>query len=252
MDKSLRWKVALIAGGGRGIGAATAKLLAARGALVIVNYLKNEAAANQVVAEIHANGQLAAAMQADARNPENVQEMVESILEEDEHIDIMIDCVSSFAFVKPFAEITWDEFIWGVSSELHAAFELTKAVLPAMQKQHYGRLLYVGSDLAKVPTMPGGISIGTAKAGLATFVRFIAKEYGQYGITANIVSPAVVETELSSRIPAEQKQRLASVTPLGRIAQPEDIARAIAFFASDDSGFMTGTYMPVNGGMSME
>jgi 3-oxoacyl-[acyl-carrier protein] reductase len=136
--------------------------------------------------------------------------------------------------------------------ELQAAFELTKAVLPAMQKQHYGRLVYVGSGLAKAPTMQGGMSIGTAKAGLVAFARYIAKEYGSYGITANVVSPGLVETELSSRIPSEQKQRIASMTPLGRVAQPEDIARAIAFFASDDSAFMTGTSMPVNGGMSME
>lgn len=252
MEKTLRGKVALIAGGGRGIGAATAKLLADRGALVFVDYLKNEVAARRVVAEIHAKGQLAVMVQADAREPEHVKTMVESILEDNEHIDIMIDSASSFAFVKPFAEITWDEFIWGVSSELQAAFELTKAVLPAMQKQHYGRLVYVGSGLAKAPIMEGAISIGTAKAGLVAFARYIAKEYGPYGITANVVSPAMVETELSSQIPGEQKQRVASMAPLGRIAQPEDIARAIAFFASDDSAFVTGTNMPVNGGMNME
>ena len=89
MEKTLRGKVALIAGGGRGIGAATTKLLAAHGALVIVNYLKNEAAAKRVVAEIHANRQLAVAVQADAREPEQVKTMVESILEENERIDIM-------------------------------------------------------------------------------------------------------------------------------------------------------------------
>lgn len=252
MEKTLRGKVALIAGGGRGIGAATAKLLAARGALVIVNYLKNEAAARQVVAAIHANRQLAVAVQADAREPEHLQTMVESILEDHEHIDIMIDSVTSFASVKPFAEMTWDEFMLGVNNELGAAFELTKAVLPTMQKQHHGRLIYVGSGLAKTPTMPGGISIGTAKAGLVAFVRYIAKEYGSYGITANVVSPSMVETELSSHLPTEQKQRIASMTPLGRIAQPQDIARAIAFFASDDSSFVTGTSMPVTGGLSME
>ena len=139
MDKVLRWKVALIAGGGRGIGAATAKLLAARGALVIVNYLKNEAAARRVIEEIHANGQLAASVQANARDPEHVQAMVEGILEENEHIDIMIDCVSSVAFVKPFADMTWDEFIWGVKSELQAAFELTKAV---ERRDKYGVSLF--------------------------------------------------------------------------------------------------------------
>jgi 3-oxoacyl-[acyl-carrier protein] reductase len=252
MEGTLRGKVALIAGGSGGIGAATAKLLAARGALVIVNYLKNEAAAQRVVAEIHANRQLARAVQADVREPEHVKMMVENILEENERIDIMIDSVSSFAFVKPFAEMTWDEFIWGVQNELLAAFELTRAVLPIMQKQRYGRLVYVGSGLAKAPTMPGSISIATGKAGLGAFVRSIAREYGPYGITANVVSPGMVETELSSHMPAAQKQRVTSMTPLGRIAQPEDIARAIAFFASDDSGFLTGTSMPVNGGLSME
>ncbi len=89
MEETLRGKVALIAGGGRGIGAATTKLLAAHGALVIVNYLKNEAAAKRVVAEIHANRQLAVAVQADAREPEQVKSMVESIIEENERIDIM-------------------------------------------------------------------------------------------------------------------------------------------------------------------
>jgi 3-oxoacyl-[acyl-carrier protein] reductase len=252
MEKTLSGKVALVAGGGRGIGAATAKLLAARGALVVVNYLKNAAAAKLVVDEIHANGQLAVAIQANVRDPEQVQTMVESIFEDNEHLDIMIDSASPSAFVKPFAEMTWDEFIWGVSSELQAAFELTKAVLPTMQKQRYGRLVYVGSGLAKVPSMQGAISISTGKAGLAAFTRYIAKEYGPYGITANVVSPGLVETELSSGMPAEQRQRIASMTPLGRIAQPEDVARVIAFYASDDSGFLTGTSIPVNGGMNME
>ena len=157
MEKTLSGKVALIAGGAGGIGAATAKLLAARGALVFVNYLKNQAAARRVVAEIHANGQLAVSVQADVREPEHVKTMVECILEENEQLDIMVDSVSSSAFVKPFAEMTWDEFIWGVENELQAAFELTKAVLPVMQKQRYGRLVYIGSGLSKAPTMPGAI-----------------------------------------------------------------------------------------------
>ncbi|HKV00825.1 MAG TPA: SDR family oxidoreductase, partial [Ktedonobacteraceae bacterium] len=84
------------------------------------------------------------------------------------------------------------------------------------------------------------------------FAKYIAKEYGPSGVTANVVSPSMVETELSTMIPAEHRQRLAAMTPLGRIAQPEDIAHVIAFFASDDSGFMTGTYVPVNGGLTMD
>ena len=252
MEKIMQGKVALIAGGGGGIGAATAKLLAARGALVVVNYLRNEAAAKQVVADIHARRELAVLVQADVRNDEHVKNLVAGIVEDQGRIDIMVDSVSSFAYIKPFGQMAWNEFIWGVNNELQAAFELTQAVLPVMQRQQYGRLVYVGSSLAKAPSMQGGISIGTAKAGLVAFARYVAKEYGPYGITANVVSPSMVETELSERIPPEQKQRIAAMTPLGRIAQPQDIAKVIAFFASEESGFMTGTYAPVSGGMAME
>src|SRR5437763_17096605 len=113
MEETLRGKVALIAGGAGGIGAATAKLMAARGALVIVNYLKNEAAARRVVAEIHANGQLAVAMQADVRESEHVAKMVGCILDEDGQLDIMGDSVSASVFVKPFAEMPCDEYSSG-------------------------------------------------------------------------------------------------------------------------------------------
>jgi 3-oxoacyl-[acyl-carrier protein] reductase len=167
-------------------------------------------------------------------------------------IDILIDSSSPSGVFKPFGQITWDEFALGVNNELRAAFLLTKAVLPGMQQQHYGRIVYISSGLAKNPNVEGAISIATAKAGLVAFARYIAKEYGPSGITANVVSPSMVETELSTMIPAEHRQRLEAMTPLGRIAQPEDIARVIAFFASDDSGFMTGVYAPVNGGLTME
>jgi 3-oxoacyl-[acyl-carrier protein] reductase len=148
--------------------------------------------------------------------------------------------------------LSWDEFALGVNNELRAAFLLTKAVLPSMRQQHYGRIAYISSGLAKTPSVEGAISIATAKAGLVAFAKYIAKEYGPSGITANVVSPSMVETELSAMIPAEHRQRLEAMTPLGRIAQPEDVARVIAFFASDDSGFMTGVYAPVNGGLTME
>lgn len=251
-ESTLVGKVALIAGGGRGIGAATAKLLAHRGALVVVNYLKNEQAAHKVVADIQAGGHLALSVQADVREQEQVQTMIENVLEEAGHIDILVDSIASFAFVKPFADLTWDEFLWGIQSELQAAFELTKALIPHIQKQQYGRLVYVGSGLAKEPSIEGGSSISVAKAGLAAFARSIAKEYASSGITANVVSPAMVETALSERIPSEQRKRLVQMIPLGRLAQPEDIAKVIAFLASDDSGFMTGTTLSVNGGIRME
>jgi 3-oxoacyl-[acyl-carrier protein] reductase len=249
---TLQGKVALVAGGGRGIGAATAKLLAARGASVVVNYLKNAATASQVIAQIQANSGQAIAVQANIRDQQQAEALVQAACDTYGRIDILVNSSNPSGVFKPFAQMNWDEFILGVTNELRGAFMLTKAVLPTMQQQHYGRIIYIASGLAKAPSLDGAISIGTAKAGLVAFAKYIAKEYGPSGITANVVSPSMVETELSAMIPAEHRQRLAAMTPLGRIAQPQDIAGVIAFFASDDSGFMTGVYAPVNGGLTME
>lgn len=249
---TMQGKVALVTGGGRGIGAATARLLAAQGASVVVNYLKNASTAEQVVEQIRTNEGQAIAVQADVRDLQQAERLAEAVLTTYGRIDILVHSVSASAVIKPFAEMNWEEFALGITSELKAAFGSTKAVLPAMQHQRYGRIVYLASGLAKAPTMHGAISIGTAKAGLVAFAKYIAKEFGSYGITANTVAPSMVETDLSVIVPPEQKQRIATLTPLGRIAQPEDIAQVVAFFASDASGFMTGTYAPVNGGITME
>jgi 3-oxoacyl-[acyl-carrier protein] reductase len=154
-------------------------------------------------------------------------------------LDILVYSATSGVVFKPFAQIGWKEFILSINHELQGVFNSTRAVLPLMQEQHYGRIVYLGSGLAKNPQMQGGISLGTAKAALTGFARYIAKEYGRAGITTNIVAPGMVETELIAFIPAEDKQRTAAFTPLGRPAQPEDIAWVVAFFASDASGLMS-------------
>jgi 3-oxoacyl-[acyl-carrier protein] reductase len=219
---------------------------------VVVNYLQNAAAAAQVVAQIRTDGGQALAVQANIRDQQRVATLVDAACDTYGRLDILVNSANPAGVFKPFEQMTWEDFALGVTNELRGAFLLTKAVLPAMQQQHYGRIIYIASGLAKTPSLDGAISIGTAKAGLVTFAKYIAKEYGPRGITANVVSPSMVETELSTMIPAEHRQRLVAMTPLGRIAQPEDIARVIAFFASDDSGFMAGVYAPVNGGLTME
>ncbi len=245
-------KVALVTGGGRGIGAATAKLLAARGARVAVNYLRSTEAAQGIVTEIKAASGEAYAIQADVRDERQVARLVASVIDTYGRLDILVSNAAMRSRFAPFEQMVWEEFAQRVNDELKAAFHLTQAVLPVLTRQQYGRLVYVGSEHANGPALPGSIAHGTAKAALVTFVKYLAYELGPRGITANVVSPGGVETERSAAIvPAAFAQPMAPATPLGRRARPEDIASVIAFFADDDSGFMTGTCAPVTGGMGL-
>jgi 3-oxoacyl-[acyl-carrier protein] reductase len=227
-------------------------LLATRGAKVVINYLRNQEAAQQVIDEIKEAGGEAIALRANVQESEQVRELVAKTLEAYGHIDILVSNAPTNFHPKPIVQLSWEEFFRPVEGELKAAFELTKAVVPSMIERHYGRLIYTASNMAKQPTFPGGSAVGTAKAGLIAFVKYIAQELGPHGITANSVSPSMVETDLSSRTPVQVRQQLSALTPLRRIAQPEDIARVIAFYADDDSRFMTGTTSVVSGGMLMD
>jgi 3-oxoacyl-[acyl-carrier protein] reductase len=253
---SLEGKTAIVTGGGRGIGAATSKLLAARGANVIANYLSNKESAEKVVSEIkeskegeHARSGDALAIQADVRDANQVQRMVDEAIKQYGHTDILVSNANVGHYIlKPLLETTWDDFSQRFNDEMKSAYEVTRAVLPSMINKHYGKLIYITSGSARY-TMPNGtIAFATAKSGLITFSRYIAQEFGREGIRANVVAPGLTETDANVYMPQEAKQQIASLTALGRIGKPEDVARAVAFLASDDSNFVTGTYTPVDGG----
>src|SRR5215470_3651071 len=147
---SLQGKVALVTGGGRGIGAATATLLAARGA---VNYLSNAQAAEGVVTAIRAASGEVYAVQADVRDAHQVARLVASVIDSYGRLDILVSNAAMRGRLAPFEQMGWEEFAQRVNDELKAAFELTQAVLPAMTSQHYGRLVYVGSQHANGPRL---------------------------------------------------------------------------------------------------
>lgn len=244
-------RVALITGSSRGIGAATARVLADRGARVVVNYYSDEAAAHETAADVESNGGEAMVVQADVRDAHDVERMVDTVIEEWGTIDVLVNNANMPFAKKSFADMSWEEFSQKVTDELEAAFRVSKAVLPAMVEQSYGRVVYVSSGLGD-HAAPGFIAHGTAKAALDMFSKYIALEYGESGITANVIAPGLVETDATADRVDQLREHVAADTPLGRVAQPEDLALAIAAFASDDARFVTGTYTPVNGGKSME
>jgi 3-oxoacyl-[acyl-carrier protein] reductase len=250
MDTKLA-KIALVAGGSRGIGAATSQLLASHGMRVVVNYRSSDVDANAVVEVIRATGGEAMAVRADVRIPEQVDRLMDVVSAQWGTVDVLVNTVLIPYAIKPFQELTWAEFGGKLQDEMLAAFTLTRAVTPGMIDKGYGRIVHLGTNLARNPR-EGMIALGASKAAVTAFARYVAQEVGPHGITVNVVSPGMVGTEISTTVPEPVRARIIAATPLGRIAQPEDVARVIAFYAGDASGFMTGTSAPVNGGLAMD
>jgi 3-oxoacyl-[acyl-carrier protein] reductase len=244
-------RVALVTGGSSGIGAETARLLAARGMRVVVNYFRSRQAAEDIVAGIEAAGGEAMAVQADVRDAAAVGAMAERIAAAWGGVDVLVHNALIPYAIKSFQDITWEELGGKLEEEMRATFVVTKAVLPAMTGQGWGRLIYLSAAPSRQPR-PGFITLGTSKAAMAQFARFLAQELGPQGITVNIVEPGpVTDTGISHVLNDELRQRQVDVTPLGRLARSADVAEVVAFYASEASAFMTGTTAAVNGGMAM-
>jgi 3-oxoacyl-[acyl-carrier protein] reductase len=248
---SLQDQVAIVTGGSRGIGAACARLLASRGAHVVASYLKQADRAEQLVAEIRAAGGDARAIQSDIRDADQIKHLVDDTIAAYGRVDIVVSNAPVGWAGKTFRDISWDEYRGVVDGELAAAFALTKATVATMTAQKRGRLIYISSGLATHHPIPGKLAAATAKTSLSMFVRYMAEELGPSGITANIVAPGLVETEINQDMPPEEKAQIAAMTPLRRLAQAEDVARVVGFLAGEDGGFVTGITIPVNGGLAM-
>ncbi|OBB69852.1 SDR family NAD(P)-dependent oxidoreductase [Mycobacterium sp. 852014-50255_SCH5639931] len=245
-------RVALITGASRGIGAATARVLAERGFRVVVNHRASAPQAEEVVAGITSAGGEAVAVRADVTVPGDVSAMADGIAQRWGGVDVMVhNALIPFA-VTSFGDLTWEQLGGKVDAELHAAYTLTKAVVPGMISRGYGRLIFLSTGLSRRPR-EGMIALGTAKAALDQFVRYVALELASRGITANLVAPATVSgTTVTQQLTPERMHQLGEAAPMGRLVSPEEVAHTIAFLASEDSGFTTGHYLPVNGGLAMD
>ncbi len=243
--------VALITGGSRGIGAAIAMDLAKNGYKVVVNHRASAPQADDVVASIVAAGGDAMAIKADVTNPDDIAAMVDEINRQWGGVDVLVHNALTPYDVTSFANLSWEQLGSKLDSELRAAFLATKAVVPGMMSRGRGRLIYLSTLLSQRPR-DGMITLGTAKAALDQFVRYIAVELAPHGITANLVAPTTVEGATSSTlVSAERLKAIAAANPMGRLARPTEVAQTVSFLASDASGFTTGHYVPVSGGFGI-
>jgi 3-oxoacyl-[acyl-carrier protein] reductase len=252
----VKGKVALVTGASRGIGAAVAKAFGAEGAIVVVNYLQNSVSAKQVVEDITSAGGEAVAIQADVRNEQSVLAMMECIVNSYGAIDIVINnALAAYSFNpktrKTAWEITWTDYQQQLDGSLQAAFHVCKAAMPYLKDTGSGRIINMVSNLIDFPVVAYH-DYSTAKAALLGFTRNLAKELGAFGITVNALAPGLTYPTDSSRETQEEvRNKIIELTPMHRLARPDDIAGAAVFLASERASFITGQCLRVDGGLVM-
>jgi len=242
---------ALITGGARGIGAATAKALAEDGYRVFINYVNSTRITEALAQEINGMGGEAYPVQADVRDDAQLQSMFDMINERFGGVDVLVSNANMNFTPKPFMEQTWEEFSQKLNDEMHAAYASAKLAAASMKEKQFGRLVFISSTLSQSPA-PCFIAHGTAKGSLDSFNKYLAQELGPYGITSNIVAPGLVETDATKDAPAEFKEMIRVNTPTQRIATPADVANTVRFLTSEASSHITGTYNPVCGGAYLQ
>jgi 3-oxoacyl-[acyl-carrier protein] reductase len=246
----LQDKIAIVTGASRGIGAAIAVELASQGAKVVVNHRDSAAQAEAVVAQIVAAGGQALAIQADVSVFADAQRLVKESLDHFGRVDILVNNAGTTrdTLLMMMSEDAWDIVI---QTNLKSAFNCSKAALRPMIKQRAGRIINITS-VSGLAGQAGQTNYSASKAGMIGFTKALAREVGTRNITANAVAPGFVPTVLTEGLTAEQKQAAIAMTPLGRFAQPEEIAYAVAFLASDRAAFITGQILSVDGGLVMQ
>jgi 3-oxoacyl-[acyl-carrier protein] reductase len=240
----LSGKRALVTGGSRGIGAAIALMLAEKGADVAITYANSPDRANDVVGKIEKTGRRGLAIRADSANPEDISASVRQAVEGLGGIDILVNNAAA-ARGGSVADISLDDMQVMLDVNVRAPALFAKAVIPHLKEG--GRIISIGSSLAERVLFPGMTPYAMSKSALLAFTRGLARELGPQGITANMILPGAVDTEMN---PADGPfaDVTRSILPLGRYGQPEEIAAAVAFLASPAASLITGAILPVDAG----
>ncbi len=243
-------RVALVTGSSRGLGRATALELAARGHVVGVHYVRGEGPALDTVAEIEAAGGRAAAFGADVASPDDCARLLAEATERLGRIDVLVNNagITRDTLAMRMKDDDWQAVL---DTNLSGSFRLARGVLRGMLKARWGRIVNVASVVALMGNA-GQANYVASKAGLIGLTKSLAREVSGRGVTVNAVAPGFIASDMTAGLSDELRERYLGQIPAGRFGEPGDVAKAVAFLASDDAAYVTGQTLTVDGGLVMQ
>jgi len=246
--KPLQGKVALVTGAARGIGRAIALELADRGATVAINFRASFALAEVLRGELEEAGAEGFLVPGDVSRREEARRVVKDVLECCKHLDILVNN-AGITRDRSLRKMTDDEWAEVIDTNLHGTYYCTSASLPGMIAQKYGRIVNISSFVGQAGNF-GQANYAASKAGIIGFTKVLALEMARYNVTANVIAPGFTETDMVGAMPPEVLEQVKARIPIGRLARPEEIAKAVAFLVLDGD-YITGQQININGGLDM-